>query len=105
MRIKPGLLLPPPPVPEYVVGAHYVFNYKGYLYPYMAYHNHLSYHYGRNNTILVAVFGTNYKTKLERIYGYTPDDGVWPVWRSYDKTAGQRVFKALVERGVEITLI
>ena len=105
MRIKPGLLLPPPPVPKYVVDAEYVFTYKGELYSYKAHHNYLAIPFRTNNSILLAVFGDDYRYELERIYGYTPGSGSWPVWRAEDITAGQRVFDALISRGVEITIV
>ena len=100
MRIKPGLF----PLPDYAVDASYVFTYNGNSYSYMARINHLATLSGLNRSILLAVFGENYEEELEKIYGYPPGAGDWPVWRVNDSTAGQRVFNALVERGVEIIL-
>ena len=103
MKIKPGLLLPLP-VPKYLVGAKYVFNYNGNRYSYIARTNHLESRSGINKIILLAVFAINYRYELEKIYGYPPSAGDWPTWRADDPTAGQKVFNALIERGVKITM-
>ena len=99
MRVKPGLF---PPSPEYVVGANYVFTYNGHRYSYKAHHDHLEALLGPNRSILIAVFGDKWPAELEKIYGYRLERGAVPTWRFDDHTAGQRVFDALIERGVEI---
>ena len=103
MRIKPGLLLPPPPVPDYVAGAEYLFTYNGNRYSYIARRSYLESLSGPNNIILRLVFGINYGEEMSKIYGYSHLGGDWPEWSSSDSFAGQKVFDALVERGVKIT--
>ena len=85
----------------------YVFTYNGKAYLYRARRTYLEREHvvSDNDAILVAVFGDDYKDKLKKIYGYRPGFGNWPEWRDDDLTAGQKVFDALVERGVEITRI
>ena len=101
MKIKSGLLLPPA-APDYVAGRFYLFTYNDERYPYTALATRLSYWYGEDNALLIAVFGLNYRHELEKIYGYSPGFCSWPTWRANDPSAGQRVLEALVGRGVEI---
>ena len=104
MKIKAGVIDTLPSVVNDIAFStrfRIVFSFQGSDYTYRRVNDYLEFDRGSNTTILRAVYGTDFRAEVAKIYGYK-SEGAWPTWDSI--TELKRLLLDMESKGVIITL-